>query len=240
MFQYHTPDSGLPNVFRTICDRACYTEILGVLREKVKDGPLSLMRVTCLQRYRNDLNLLIAGSLCDKDLSPNAVMMGEVDSLPLLEAVIRNLPVVKSYAAGKDMVFDPDPLFGRSLGSDTPSSSREAYARIAKLLIERGADIYAIERPPSYRSMVETPCALARRLDVLDEWSAILQDSGFDPDKVFLEDERRLNQALRLRLATRSGVDESVLELPSIDGLRYRLCRRAYCDIRYRSIFDKS
>ncbi|KAI1507308.1 hypothetical protein Ptr86124_013752 [Pyrenophora tritici-repentis] len=80
----------------------------------------------------------------------------------------------------------------------------------------------------SYGKMY-TPLSLARSLNILEEWSLILRESGYYSENVFLKDLRRRKRASRLQFATRSRIDNSALELPSFDGLRCRLCRKAYC-----------
>jgi len=75
--------------------------------------------------------------------------------------------------------------------------------------------------------------------DVEAEWFRALEENDTDVDEYRWEDIRRRKQAMRLRGATRSGVDERVLDLPSISGLRCRSCRRKYCDIHHRGIFDE-
>lgn len=64
-----------------------------------------------------------------------------------------------------------------------------------------------------------------------------LEWSGLDLDYVILEDQRCRKQAFRLCGATRSGIDESVLDSPSIRRLRCRRYSQTYCNNHNRSFF---
>jgi hypothetical protein len=104
---------------------------------------------------------------------------------------------------------------------------------IISTLIEAGADIYYMysekfDGPSSWLSI----CTLwdwASQHDVLNEWEAALRECGLNPDEVLREDVQRCKQAFRLHGATRTGVDEEILALPSAAGLRCRICRSKYC-----------
>jgi hypothetical protein len=104
---------------------------------------------------------------------------------------------------------------------------------IVSTLIEAGADIYYMDSEefdgPSSWSSIWTPCGWASQYDVLSEWEAALRECGLNPDEVAQEDAQRCKQAFRLHGATRTGVDEEMLALPSAAGLRCRICRSKYC-----------
>jgi hypothetical protein len=109
------------------------------------------------------------------------------------------------------------------------------------LLIMLGAEIHAIEpcsfdRAESWSELI-SHCENAMEMWLFHDWRLALEWSRLDPDHVFLEDQRRRKQAFRLRGATRSGVDETVLDSPSIDGLRCRRCSRRYCNNHDLSMF---
>lgn len=112
------------------------------------------------------------------------------------------------------------------------------------LLIAWGGDIYAIRSHHfdnlQHWSDLITHCTQARLTDAFDEFRLALYWSELDPDQVFLEDERQRKPAFKLYGATRSGIDETVLALPSVDGLRCRLCRRQYCNNHYFSQSKKT
>jgi hypothetical protein len=104
---------------------------------------------------------------------------------------------------------------------------------IVSTLIEAGADIYYMDserfdNPSSWLS-IWTPWYWASHYGVEPEWKAALRECGLDPTKVLREDVQRCKQALRLHGATRTGVDEEMLALPSAAGLRCRICRSKYC-----------
>lgn len=110
------------------------------------------------------------------------------------------------------------------------------------VLIMGGADVYYM-LPRSFEwakhwSELISHCQRAKSEGISNVWSIVLSWSGLDPDRIFLEDERRRKQAFRLRGATRSGVDEAILDPPPIDGLRCRKCRRRYCNNHDLSIFE--
>jgi hypothetical protein len=104
---------------------------------------------------------------------------------------------------------------------------------IVSTLIEAGADIYYTDSEdfdgPSSWLSIWTPWDRASQYDVLNEWEAALRECGLDPTEVLREDVQRCKQALRLHGATRTGVDEEMLALPSAAGLRCRICRSKYC-----------
>jgi hypothetical protein len=105
---------------------------------------------------------------------------------------------------------------------------------IVSTLIEAGADIYYMDSKkfdgPSSWSSIWTLWNWASRYDVLNEWEAALRECGLNPDEVLREDVQRRKQAFRLHGATRTGVDEEMLALPSAAGLRCRICRSKYCE----------
>jgi hypothetical protein len=105
---------------------------------------------------------------------------------------------------------------------------------IVELLIKAGADIYYQEQwcfdtaEPGNFSIWQ-PSDVAFRLGVLNEWHTALRNCGFDSDEIDYEGTRRDREAVRLRGVKRTGIDESVLSLPSYRGLRCRRCRRRFC-----------
>jgi hypothetical protein len=104
---------------------------------------------------------------------------------------------------------------------------------IISLLVEHGANIHYI-LPETFDGATKwydlaTLRTLAYNQELETVWFHGLHDAGVDVEEYHWEDIRRRKQAIRLRGATRSGVDEQVLELPSISGLRCRRCRRKYC-----------
>jgi hypothetical protein len=116
---------------------------------------------------------------------------------------------------------------------------------ITSALVQYGADIFwicleAFDKASS-RHELQSVWKYALKCDVRVEWFHAWEENGIDVDKYCCEDIRHCYQAIRLRGVTRWGVDERVLELPSISGPRYRPCRpcpRKYCNIHDRGIFD--
>jgi hypothetical protein len=113
----------------------------------------------------------------------------------------------------------------------------EEISCIISLLVEHGANVHYIfpdqlDTASSWRDL-STLWKLALRAEFETGWLNALQDAGVDVDEYRWEDIRRRKQAIRLRGATRSGVDERVLELPSISGLRCRPCHRKHCRKHY-------
>jgi hypothetical protein len=113
---------------------------------------------------------------------------------------------------------------------------------IIALLIRHGADIYYMDLveldPESKWSDLSTLWDLAIDWNMEAEWFNALEECGVGVDDYKTEITRRCKQAIRLHRATRSGIDEQVLELPSSSGLRCRKCRRRYCGKHGRDIFD--
>jgi hypothetical protein len=109
------------------------------------------------------------------------------------------------------------------------------------LLVEYGANIHYIfpetlENASSWQDL-KTLWNLALGQEFETGWLNALHDAGVDVDGYRWEEMRRRKQAIRLRGATRSGVDEQVLELPSISGLRCRKCRK-YCEKHNHGILE--
>jgi hypothetical protein len=112
---------------------------------------------------------------------------------------------------------------------------------IISLLVEHGANIHYI-LPETFDGATKwydlaVLWTLAYNQEFETVWFNALHGVGVDVDEYQWEDIRRRKQAIRLRGATRSGVDEQVLELPSISGLRCRKCRK-YCEKHNRGILD--
>jgi hypothetical protein len=107
---------------------------------------------------------------------------------------------------------------------------------IAALLIQHGANIHWIDPEDYHKALnwreLRTLWDCARSWNVEFEWFRALEKNGIDVDLYRWADIRRL------RGATRSGIDEGVLDLPSVSGLRCRPCRRKYCKKHDRGIFD--
>jgi hypothetical protein len=118
---------------------------------------------------------------------------------------------------------------------------KEGIDCIVSLIVEYGANIHYI-LPETFDGATKwydlaTLWTLAYNQEFETVWFNGLHGVGADVDEYQWEDIRRRKQAIRLRGATRSGVDEQVLELPSISGLRCRKCRK-YCKKHNRGILD--
>lgn len=116
------------------------------------------------------------------------------------------------------------------------------FLRIVSLIVG-GADIHYIyprffDRMTRWSGLL-TPSRFALCVGVFDDWRLALASSGRDPDDVFLEDDWRRKQAFRLRGATRTGIDEAILDPPPMSGLRCRRCRRRYCNNHFLPIFEQ-
>ncbi|PSN73861.1 hypothetical protein BS50DRAFT_580735 [Corynespora cassiicola Philippines] len=101
------------------------------------------------------------------------------------------------------------------------------------LLIKAKADIH-YQRPQSFDHAshctdIETISHYALSVDVGNEWDLALRECGLDPDDVYRENFQRMKRAFRLYGATRTGIDEQSLDVPSASGLRCRSCRRKVC-----------
>jgi hypothetical protein len=129
----------------------------------------------------------------------------------------------------------------------TRSGNTEDAGCIVTQLIQHGADIHyiypqSLDRASRWNDII-TLWHSADGRDFERGWFDALQDAGVDVDQYCWEDMRRTKQAIRLHGATRSGVDEQVLELPSISGLRCRPCHRTFCREHNRGIladFERS
>ncbi|CAO2654084.1 Nn.00g108170.m01.CDS01 [Neocucurbitaria sp. VM-36] len=158
----------------------------------------------------------------DRGLNPNISTQNSYSLL--LEAFATMAPFVKSDLQNyrndqtpkdadrhlKDMV-DLDLYV---LRPEAPQEASQAlkfaeYWCIITTLVRGGADIFVIE-PDS--------------LDVAMtfQWESALREYGLVPEDVYQEDIQRRKQAIRLRGATRTGIDEGALDLPSRSGLRCR------------------
>lgn len=123
-----------------------------------------------------------------------------------------------------------------------PDHATENVGCVVSLLVQHGANIY-YQRPKSFDKAsswydVGTLWTLSYNQNFKTGWLNALKDAGVDVDEYCWEDIRRTKKAIRLRGATRSGVDEQVLELPPISGLRCRPCHRRYCRKHSRGIID--
>ncbi|KAF1834915.1 hypothetical protein BDW02DRAFT_317692 [Decorospora gaudefroyi] len=133
-------------------------------------------------------------------------------------------------------------------GNSTENENSRAgeFARLmytARALTRAGVNIYYINSEILDKASTwvyilrETLCTWASAIGIVPEWKLVLKECGLDPDKVFWEDESRCKQLMRLHGATRTGIDERVLEMPSTEGIRCRLCRGSYCDSHDRGVF---
>lgn len=90
------------------------------------------------------------------------------------------------------------------------------------ILISAGADIYE----PGVSSRVRMPCTEADRFGIYDIWEEALSECGLDAEIVWQESERRAREIVRMRGATRTGVDVQVLKEQS-SALRFRGNKRS-------------
>jgi hypothetical protein len=182
--------------------------------------------------YRTDLRLetlLLFEMLLAEGLDPNAHMLRSWGSRTLLQRALRQIREEKKRKSSQTQ-----PCIEES-GFDSASSQDITVQPwcMVKALIKSGVDIYYMNPEDFDKAIawddIRTPSVVASTFEVHNEWRTALAECELDPNKVYLEDERRRKQAMRLRGASRSGVDVEMLELPPIDGFRSRICRRSWC-----------
>jgi hypothetical protein len=178
--------------------------------------------------------------LLTEGLDPNSLILAPEYSYPLLWSALNQVEREKKRRSAQAQSYNEE--YGID-SSSSPDITVQPWCMI-KALLKSGVDIYYMDPEDFDKATVwyniDTYCMIAARWGVVYEWKMALEECGLDHDKVCSEDVRHCKQAIRLRGANRSGVDENVLELPSIDGLRCRICRRMYCARHGINVFDES
>ncbi|KAH7110568.1 hypothetical protein B0J11DRAFT_204204 [Dendryphion nanum] len=160
-------------------------------------------------------------ALCDGLIDPDYSIFG-----------MHHAPLLQRALYGMVQITDR----GR-IANDEQQYDEEQYEDtlcIVKLLILAGANIHHM----SSRSVeiaqrwtdVRTPTKDSINLGIRKQWEQALKECGLNVEEVFRQDKKNRKQELRLRGARRSGVDESVLDLPSWNGIRCRRCQKKYCN----------
>ncbi|OAL48249.1 hypothetical protein IQ07DRAFT_93694 [Pyrenochaeta sp. DS3sAY3a] len=199
-----------------------------------------------LQRYwarPSALGLYLIGALLDEGLNPNlriaTLRRPTQDRLhPLLVYAFEG---VNHYKAKNDTIGQVDGL----TASEPGLPEEEEFPRpwcILVCLIRSGADIhYIFEDSFDHASSwydLESLGVFSVAWDSATEWDRAVLEAGFDLDQYLSDDRQSRKHSFRLRGATRSGIDERVLDLPSTAGLKCRRCRRNIA-LSMAAIFSK-
>jgi hypothetical protein len=191
------------------------------------------------------VNLEIVRTCLERGLSPNGNLRDRDGgtSHSLLDLAIFRAYRTKEAIKEKE---DADSIGSEVLLLDQPSArvnpQLDVWCIIA-VLIQYGADIHRTRSEDfdtaSTWADLQTPWSLAILFHMETEWFSALEQCGTDVEEYCSEDIRRRRQEIRLRGATRSGVDEQMLELPPVAGLRCRKCRKKYCEKHIDSVFGR-
>lgn len=185
----------------------------------------------------------IIRALLDEGLNPNlriATLSRPTQDYYIHPLLAYALEGVRHYKAENNTIEQAD---GPTASEPELSEEEELPMLwcILVCLIRSGADIYYIfESSFDYASSwhdLESLGVLSVTWDSATEWYNAVLEAGFDPDQYLLEDKQNRKQSFRLRGATRSGIDERVLDLPSTAGLRCRRCSTKCCFKHDRDIF---
>ncbi|PSN71730.1 hypothetical protein BS50DRAFT_234907 [Corynespora cassiicola Philippines] len=184
-------------------------------------------------------SLEMVSEMIDHGLNPNLDIKVNHHSIPSLYAAIRLMHCTNN-SNGSVQGGGYDGTDGRERRNAETSKSGPQHSSdaddqvtpwcIVVALIQAGADIHhmvpwTIEGAQRWTD-IQTPWWLASQLGKSGYWREALFEYGLDPISTWREDMKRRKQALRLRGAWRSGIDEQILDLPSSTGLRNRWCHR--------------
>jgi hypothetical protein len=197
--------------------------------------------------YPTSTNLSILQTCLRRGLKPDATIdrKDNENPRPLLFVAMNFAAAEKAnrqqspHLSQPPMKVDLDTYEDQSFARNVPPVDLEC---IITKLIHAGANVHHIFAEDFDKSLnwrdVETLWAYAQVIDIEEELVAALRMCNIDVDRYFWEDIRTRKQAIRFNGATRSGIDEEVLKMPSISGLRCRACRRNDCWNHHRGFLE--